>query len=134
MRKILTALSLVIILLLVGCTSNTKPILKGYYQSEREGIGHVVAISFQQDHSRFIEYIDNREVDRGTYEKIKDNVYEIKSDKQNLEVTLNAKNSFEIIIKKLNNGKPIQLKNVSDTPVEFPTKFDDVDKYKGFLD
>ena len=134
MRKILTASSLVILLFLVACASNTKTILRGCYQSEREGIGYVVVISFQQDNGGFIEYIDNREVDRGTYEKIKDNVYEIKSDKQSLEVTLNAKNSFDIIIKKLNNGKSIQLKNVSDAPVEFSTRFNDVDKYKALLE
>lgn len=134
MRKILTILTLSIILLLVGCTLNTKPILKGVYQSEMKEIGYVVQISIQQDDSSFVEYIDNREVDRGTYEETENNGYKIKSDKQNFEIILNAKNSFEIIIKNLNNGKSIQMKNIGDTPTYFSTKFADVDKYKDLLD
>ena len=134
MRKILATLSLVIVLLSGGCIPKTIPVLKGFYQREREGIGYVVAITFKQDDSSFVEYIDNREVDRGTYEKKENNVYKIISDKQNFEITLNAENSFELIIKKLNNGKPIQIKNVNDIPTYFGTKFDDVNKYKALLD
>ena len=132
MKKILIALSLVVVLLFGGCTPKPVHILKGSYQSEREGIGYIILISFQQDNS-FVEYIDNREVDRGTYEKIKNNVHKIKSNKQNFEVTLSAENSFEIIIKKLKDGKPIQLKNISNIPVGFSYKFNDVDKYKSLL-
>jgi len=134
MKKILTALSLAIVLIFVGCTPKAATILKGSYQSEREGISYVaVAINFEQDDSSFVEYIDSREVDRGTYKK-ENNTYKLKSDKQNFEVTLNDENSFEIVIKKLNNGKPIKIKNVSDTPIEITTKYGDEDKYKALLD
>jgi len=71
-KKIFTVLSLTVVLLLAGCTSNAKSILKGVYQSEREGVGYIVVISFQPEDSSFVEYIDNREVDRGTYKKTKD--------------------------------------------------------------
>jgi hypothetical protein len=134
MRKLLTALSLVIVLILVGCTPTIIPDLKGSYQSEREGVGYVLVLTFQQDDSSFVEYIDNREVDRGTFEKAENNVYTIKSDKQNFDVSLNAENSFDIKISKLNNGKPIQMKNIDDTPIYFSTEFDDVDKYEALLD
>jgi len=133
MRKLLTALSLVIVLILMGCTPAIIPDLKGSYQSEREGVGFTLVLTFQQDDS-FVEYIDNREVDRGTYEKTENNIYKIKSDKQNFEISLNAEDSFEIIISQLNNGKPIQMKNIDDTPTYFSTEFDDVDKYKALLD
>ena len=129
----MTVLSLVIVLLFGGCT-NASPILKGTYQSERiEETGYIVVISFD-DSNRFIEYIDGREVDRGTYEKTKDNRYNMKSDIQNFEILLNDENSFEIVIKKINDGKPIQLKNLSDIPSEFSIKYDDADDYKALLD
>lgn len=133
MRKIITTLSLAIVLLFGGCSSNIEPILKGTYQSEIEGIGYVVQMTFQPEDNSYVEYIDNREVDKGTYEKAENNVYKIKSDKQNFELTLNAEDSFEIIIDKLNNGKPIKVKKIDDTPTYFSTKFDDVDKYKALL-
>ncbi|MBZ9637731.1 hypothetical protein [Clostridium sp. FP1] len=132
-KKIFTMLSLIIILLLVGCTSTIKPTLKGSYQTEKDVNGYVAVISVHQNDSIFVEYIDNREVDRGTYEKKENNAYKMKSDKQNFEIILNAENSFEIIIKKLNNGKPIQMKNISATPTDFSTKFGDVDEYKALL-
>ena len=132
MRKLLTALSLVIVLILMGCTPAIIPDLKGSYQSEREGVGYTLVLTFQQDDS-FVEYIDNREVDRGTFEKAENNVYTLKSDKQNFDISVNAENSFEIKISKLNNGKPIQMKNIEDTPIYFSTEFDDVDTYKSLL-
>lgn len=133
MKKIII-LSLAIVLLFTGCTHKTKSILNGSYQSEKDGIGKVIQLSFQKDDNSFIEYIDNREVDKGTYEKTNTNVYKIKSDKQDFEITLSAKNSFEITINKLNDGKPIQLQNISDTPTFFSTKFDDIAEYKALLD
>jgi hypothetical protein len=40
-----------IVLIFGGGTSNAKPILKGGYQSGREGSGDVVVLSFKQDDS-----------------------------------------------------------------------------------
>lgn len=89
----------------------------------------------EKDNS-FVEWIDNREVDRGTFEKFDTNSYRIKSSKQNFEITLNNDNSFEIVIKKLNNGNSIKMKNISedDTPFSFGNGFDDIDEYKSLLD
>ncbi|MCY6485461.1 hypothetical protein OW763_14095 [Clostridium aestuarii] len=135
MKKIIiTVLLLAIIVILGVCTSKTKPIFKGFYQNEKDVNGYFVQISIRQDDSSFIEYIDNREVDRGTYEKAENNVYKMKSDKQNFEITLNDDNSFEIFIKKINARDPIQMKNISRTPTTFSTIFDDVDEYKTLLD
>lgn len=134
MRKIFTILSLAFAILLVGCTTKAVPSLKGGYQSDREGVGYVILLSFQPDDSSFVEYIDNREVDRGTYKKIEDNLYQIKSNKQNFEVALNAKNSFNIIIKQLNNGNPILMKNIGTTPIYFKDVYNDEDKYKALLE
>ncbi|MFL0247316.1 hypothetical protein [Candidatus Clostridium stratigraminis] len=134
MKKMFTILSLAIVLLLTGCTSKAVPNLKGGYQSDREGVGYVILLSFQPDDSSFVEYIDSREVDRGTYKKTEDNLYQIKSDKQDFEVALNTKNSFNIIIKKLNNGNPIQMKNISTIPGYFKNPYGDEDKYMALLE
>lgn len=133
MKKLFIIIFLTIILLLVGFTSNIKPTLKGTYQSDMVNNGYVVQIAIQPDNNSFVEYIDNREVDRGTYEKTENNVYKIKSDRQNFEITLNVKDSFEIIIDKINIEKPIKMKKIFDTPTYNSTKFDDVDKYKALL-
>lgn len=133
MKKIFIIILLVAVLLFTGCRHNTKPVLKGGYQSGI-GVGKTVQITFQPKDSSFVEYIDNREVDRGTYEDSEDNVYKVKSDKQNFEITLSKDDSFEIIVKKLNNGNSIQMKNVDKSIVYFSTKFNDVDEYKALLE
>jgi len=75
-------LSLIIILLLGGCTSTINPTLKGSYQTEKDVNGYFIEISIQQQESSFVEYINNREVDRGIYEDSKNNVYKMKGEKK----------------------------------------------------
>ncbi|WP_284139574.1 hypothetical protein [Virgibacillus sp. LDC-1] len=133
MKKIAIMLLLIISFLIVGCSSNIQPILQGTYQSDFDKDGYIVQFAIQTDDNSFVEYIDNREVDRGTYEQKQANVYKLKSDKQNFEITLNNKNAFEIIINQLNNGNPIQLINIDDTPTYSSTDFDDVEAYKDLL-
>lgn len=116
------------IVIVGGCVANKPPQLKGGYQSEHVD-GYIVQMSFQPDDNSFIEYIDNREVDKGTYEELKQGVYKINGDRQELEMTLNNNNSFNIVVKGLNGGNPIQLKNIDSIPMYFSTIFDDVDEY-----
>ncbi|WP_096273965.1 hypothetical protein [Paucisalibacillus globulus] len=132
MKKIFITLTLIVGLLLGGCTSNAEPTLEGTYQSELQGINYVIQMIFQPEDNSFVEYINNREVDKGTYEKI-NNVYKIKSELQDFEITLDSNNSFDIIIDKINDGKPIKLDNIDDTPIYNSTKFDDIEKYKELL-
>ena len=89
LKKIVITLSLIINLILVGCTSNTPATLEGTYQSDIDNSGYIVQIAFQPDDNSFVEYISNREVDRGTYEEKESNIYILKSDKQNFEIALN---------------------------------------------
>lgn len=136
MKKLKFSLFLVLLILTWisgGCTTSKNHILKGSYQSERVD-GYIVQISIQQDEHSFVEYIDSREVDRGTYEKIENNTYRLKSDKQDFNITLDDKNSFEVVVKKINSGKPISMKNIYDFPIYSKTKFDDIDQYKKLLD
>ncbi len=69
-------LSIVFALLLVGCASNKTPVLKGAYQSEHVN-GYIVQMTFQPENHSFVEYIDNREVDKGTYEEIETGLYKM---------------------------------------------------------
>ncbi|MCT8136966.1 hypothetical protein H1D32_03970 [Anaerobacillus sp. CMMVII] len=127
-------LATVLVLIVGGCASSNKiPVLKGGYQSENIN-GYFVQISFQPDNNSFIKYINNREVDRGTYEKLANGVYKINGDMRGFEITLSEDNSFDIIVKKLNDGKPITIKNVDKTPVYFLTEYDDLEEYKSLLE
>ncbi|THE10343.1 hypothetical protein E1I69_19205 [Bacillus timonensis] len=135
MKKIGNKLLLTItfVLLLTGCTSNKTPPLKGAYQSEHVE-GYIVQMSFQPEEQRFVEYIDNREVDKGTYEEMENDVYKIHGEIQEFDIKLKKDNSFDLIVKKINEGKPIELKNIDVTPVYIGTEFDDVDEYKDLVE
>ncbi|MEK5442622.1 hypothetical protein [Fredinandcohnia sp. FSL W7-1320] len=125
--------ALALILTIIGYIPKTTPPFRGAYQSEHVN-GYIVQMTFQPEDHSFVQYIDNREVDKGTYEEIKDGLYNINGEMQEFEITLNRDNSFDIIVKKLNNGKPITLKNVDATPAYIGTEFDDVDEYKSLLE
>lgn len=131
-KNIFLVLIITMIISVFGCLSSN-PKLKGFYQSEVNG--YHVQILIQKKDSRFIEWIDNREVDRGTYKKDDNNFYSMNSGKQNFKIELNDDNSFEIIIKKLNNGNPIIMKNINveDTTISFG-EWDDVDEYESLLE
>lgn len=79
-KLIFIILAVVIIMILWWGYGFKKPELKGFYQKEVNGY-HVQILIRREDNS-FVEWIDNREVDRGTYEKINTNLYRIKSNKQ----------------------------------------------------
>lgn len=134
MKKTIIALFLIISLISAGCTSNRGPILKGTYQSEHTGDGYVIQLAFRPDDNSFVEYIDNREVDKGIFEKGQNNSYDLKSEKQSFEIILNNEDSFSIMINKLNGGKPIQLTIIDKTPTYLSTSFDDVEAYKKLLE
>lgn len=133
MKKLTLTILSIIIILILWRYSYMQPTLKGFYQSEVNG--YHIQMLIREDDNTFIEWIDNREVDRGTYEKFENNSYRIKSNKQSFEIILNDNNSFEMIINKLNEGKPINMKNIStdDYMISFG-KWDDVDEYIYLLD
>jgi len=109
-------------------------LLKGFYQSEMIE-GYFIQMLVREKDNSFVEWIDNREVDRGTYEKLNDKSYRFKSNRQNFEITLNNDNSFEIVVKKLNDGNPIIIKNIKTDDVRIGFgKFEDVEEYKSLLD
>lgn len=134
-RNIFSILIFSVTLLLIGCSSSKANLpLHGFYQSDPVN-GYHVQISFNKTDNSFVEYIDNREVDKGNYEiSKKDNTYKLSSDRQNFEISLKEDNSFDLTINQLNKGKPINMKNISDMPSSFGTEFDDIEEYKKLLD
>ena len=134
MKKFMVLIiSLMSFFILSSCTTTNNSSLQGFYQSERTTDGYVIQISIQSDENSFVQYIDNREVNSGTYDELPDKKYKLKGDNQTIEITLDENNSFEIITKKVNGGNPIILKNVDKVPGYFTTEFDDIDKYKLLL-
>ena len=127
-------ISLLSIFILYSCTTTNNSSLQGFYQSERTTDGYTIQISIQSDENTFVEYIDNREVNRGTYDELLDKKYKLNGDNQTIEIKLDKNNAFELIIKKVNSGNPIVLKNVDKVPGYFTTEFDDIDKYKLLLE
>jgi len=127
-------LLIAIIFILCSVFLKTNPFLKGFYQNEMIG-SHIIQMLVREEDNSFVEWIDNREVDRGTYEKIDDKLYRIKSNRQNFEITLNNDNSFEIVINKLDGGAPIIMKNITTDDIRYSFGiFEDVDEYKSLLD
>lgn len=132
MKKIKFILFFFFILVFSGCSSDTVPLLGGSYQSEPVE-GYVIQMGVQADDKTFVEYIDNREVDRGTYEEKSANVYLFKGEKQEFEATLSPEDSFHVAVNQLNEGGPIALKNIDKVPTYFSTEFDDVEEYEKLL-
>ncbi|MGL4107359.1 hypothetical protein [Clostridium sp. LP20] len=134
MKKLLfSTLSLIVVLIIYGCTDTNYLPLSGFYQSERTIDNYVIQISIQPDEKNFTEYIDNREVNSGTYDELGDKKYKLIGENQTIEIALEKNNSFEVIFKNLNDGNPIVMKNIDKVPVYYSTEFDDIDKYKALI-
>lgn len=133
MKKTGRFLLAIIVLFLVSCSPDTVPPLGGGYQSEVLA-EYVVQMGIQPDDKTFVEYINNREVDRGTYEEKSGNVYLFKGERQEFEITLSSEDSFTITIPQLNEKEPIELKNISKVPSYSSTEYDDVEEYEKLFD
>lgn len=135
MKKILfLIISITCLLMLSGCRNINSVVLRGSYQSERTSDGHFVQISIYSDENSFVEYIDNREVNKGTFEIIEGKKYSLVGDKQTIEINLDKNNSFEITMKKVNDGNPILMKNLGDLPAKFDSSFNDTEEYEKLLE
>lgn len=133
MRKFILFILAIVIVFTIWINLSKSPSLRGFYQAEVNGY-HIQMLIRERD-GIFVEWIDNREVDRGTFKKVDTNLYSFVSDRQSFEIKLNDDNSYEIFINKLNDVNPIIMKNITskDHWVGFG-EFDDIDKYKALLD
>ena len=135
MKKILfLTISIACLLMLSGCRNINSVVLRGSYQSERTSDGYIVQISIYSDENSFVEYIDNREVNKGTFDIIEGKKYNLVGDNQNIEINLDKNNSFEITMKKVNDGNPILMKNFGDLPIKFDSRFNDTEEYEKLLE
>lgn len=130
-RKNICLISFLFIFFITGCAS-AKATLNGFYQCTTTD-GYHVQLSFDKKNNSFVEYIDNREVNKGTYEHKGNHTYELTGDTQSFEITLNDKNYFEMRMKKINNGESIKMDHIANTPTYFKTDFNDIEEYKKLL-
>ncbi|MEG1930376.1 MAG: hypothetical protein RR131_04485 [Anaerovorax sp.] len=130
-KKILLVL-IVIAAVLIIYSLVKAPTLKGFYQSELVD-GYTIQLTIDKGEKKFIEYIDNRDVNSGTYTKNEDGSYEFNGKRQDFKIHLNHDNTFHLTIQKLNGGQPILLKNISKTPAYFTYDWDDLKKYRALL-
>lgn len=107
--------------------------LGGFYQSETPINNYFVQLSINKEDHTFIEYINNREVNRGYYEKSFFNDYKMIGNNKTFKISLNKDNSFEVFIDKINGNKAILLNIMSLTPSEFNTEFKDIEEYKDLI-
>ncbi|MGL5415096.1 MAG: hypothetical protein ACRDAU_05510 [Clostridium sp.] len=117
-------------LLLVG-KGNVE--LAGTYNTNNTE-GKNVIITVDDDEKTFVQYIDQREVDKGLVSEEEGNIYRLKSDKQEVEIKLNDNDSFDMVIKGVNEKGPINLKKLTTEKQYFSTTFGDEDEYKESID
>lgn len=132
-KTLFLIISITCLLMLSGCRNINSVVLRGSYQSERTSDGYIVQISIYSDENNFVEYIDNREVNKGTFDIIEGKKYSLVGDKQTIEINLDKNNSFEITMKKINDGNPILMKNFGDLPIKFDSRFNDTEEYEKLL-
>lgn len=138
MKKLfLIPLSLILILFISKCSSVDRFSLGGFYQSELIDNAYIIQISISTEEMKFIEYINNRKVDEGSY-KVTDDInnrsHQLIGEIYTSNIVLNKPNSFEIVLENLNEGKPIKLNSIGNVPASFSEEFDDVDKYKSLIE
>ena len=134
MKKLRFVLMIILMVsIFIGC-GQKQQVLKGAYQSDLSKVGYAILLSFSQEDNSFVEYINNRKVDSGTFEEVESNTYRLLSEKQDFEIVLNEDDVFDISLKKINGGEPVQMIKVGDIPIEFADEFNDVEEYQELLD
>lgn len=133
MRKIwLAVLVVALSIVVIGLGIRKEPKINGSYQSEIVG-NHYIQMALQSDDHTFVQYIDNREVDRGYYIELDHNKFQLISEIQTIDIILKKDNSFNICIGNLNSGTPITMLKTGDIPSYFRTEFNDIEEYKSLL-
>lgn len=108
------------------------PMLAGTYQSDMIN-GHCVQFAVKPADNTFVEYIDCRAVNSGTYTKNEDGTYTFDGDLKNFTVTLQKDNSFDIIIAKIDDSRVITLSFLWDAPTYNGDVYVDDEAYKDYL-
>ncbi|MGL5753233.1 MAG: hypothetical protein ACRCXT_22005 [Paraclostridium sp.] len=125
-KRLIMVIAIITTIVIVGCSNLTNPALQGFYQSTMKN-GYHIQFSFESDEDTFVAYINNIEINKGTYEALGDGNYILKGDTEELEIKLEENDSFNLsmenLIEKLNEGEPIQVKNIDKTPTYFEQVF-----------
>ena len=108
------------------------PTLGGSYQSEMIG-GYIVQFAVQPQDNTFVQYIDCREVNKGSASDNGDGTYVFDGDVKDFTVTLKENNSFDLILVKLVENRVITLENISKVPIYIGMTYGDEEAYKDYL-
>ena len=99
-KTIFLLVSLIGMSIFAGCGAFANTSFGGFYQSEMIS-GRYVQISIDTEKETFTQYIDNREVNSGTYESLGESKYKLVGDIKTFEIDLAKNDSFELTIKNL---------------------------------
>lgn len=91
---IVSAVALFIIIRL-NLPEASRDTIRGTFQTKLDQKDSLlVQLTFESEDNSFVQYHDGTLVDKGTYEKTKDNIYLLKSDLQDTYIILQKDNSF----------------------------------------
>lgn len=124
-------MGLAVVVILGGC--GIKPVFEGIYQNEKEVNGYFIQLAVDSQDNSFVLYINNRQVNAGTYKEEKDNLYAMNGNLQDFEVSLKKDNSFQFLNNKISKGNSIKLKNMGRETINFPIVFGDEKEYEQLL-
>ena len=108
------------------------PPLMGSYQSTMID-GHIIEVSFQRADGSFVEYIDCRLVNGGTYRELEEGVYLCDGDSADFAAAVGRSGSFLVTVPGLNGGEPVRLKKIDDVPSYCGTVYGDEEEYRALL-
>lgn len=115
---------------------NAPATLLGTYQSGFHGSYYVqFAVTDEKHHGEntFVEYIDSREVDRGTWTAHENGAYHLAGARQDLWIVLDDEDRFWVSIPGIEDGAPIWLENLWKTPAYNGYIYGDEGAYQALL-
>lgn len=115
---------------MAGCGKEEGRIPNGIYESEKIH-GYTVQMTIEED-GRFVEYIDSRPVQEGSYTK-EDEAYVFEGDQTTFEVTLTEENTLELFISSIDANYAIVLERTGSNPADFEEETQGISNYRTLL-
>ena len=113
-----------------GCGESEKLIPNGIYESEKIH-GYTVQMTIEDD-GQFVEYIDNRPVQSGSYTK-EEETYVFEGDQTTFEVSLTEEETLEFSIPSIDNSNAIILEKTGNDPDAFEEETQGISNYRTLL-
>lgn len=114
-----------------GCGEKENPIPKGIYESEKIH-GYTVQMVIK-DEWQFVEYIDSRPVQEGTYQEDEEG-YLFLGDQTEFAVQLSENGTLEFSISSIDRNQDLQLKKTGGDPKQFEEITEGISHYRTLLE